>query len=476
MDSSNNLISYKEINKIEKYKIDSYYSSFINNSLYDLYSILGLTTLDYISAEGCYIELKNKKKILDLTAGLGVLNLGHNHPEIKKVEKYFNENNEVDIIKLGVNKHQAVLAHNLIQLLPNNLSKCFFSTSGAEAVEAAIKLAIKYHAKNKKNKIISVKNSYHGKTHGALSVTNSENYQDNFLIGIPSDYILIAEFGDIDSISKLISQNTLKNGNNDIAALIIEPIQGQVVDIPYEGYLEELQKVCKAHNILTIFDEIKVGMGRTGKLFSFMHENVIPDILTISKSLGGGKRAIGVTITSDKIFKKAYGKKSEASLHTTTFGGIGETCSVAIESLRILSDDKFLNKVDNIGKYFFEQLKELEKKHQEKIKSIKGKGLILGIEFNFPLDFKPLGDKFIKTRNQYYISSIVRELYEAHDILCTFALSSPNTLELTPPLIINKEDIDYFITSLDSCLNKGFNKLGINLAKKYSKLLVQKNN
>ena len=469
MDNTNNLINYKDINNIEKNVIDKFYSSYVNNSLLDLYNILGLDDLDYVGGEGCYIILKNQKKILDFTGGLGVLNLGHNHPLIKEVEHFYNENNQLDILKLGVSKQQAVLAHNLIQLMPKKLNKCFFSTSGAEAVEAALKLVIKYQANFGKKKIISLNNSYHGKTHGALSVTNSENYQDSFLLSIPKEFVITTEFNNISSLEKIILENTSSDNKNDIAALILEPIQGQVVGIPDKGYLKEVQKLCEKHNILTIFDEIKVGMGRTGKLFSFMHEDVIPDVVTISKSLGGGKRAIGATVTKDKIFRKAYGSKKNASLHTTTFGGIGETCAVAIESLRIVSDKKFLDSVDEKGNYLHDELIKLSNSHKNLISAVRGKGLILGIEFKFPMTFEPLGSNLIKTRNQFFISSIVRELYKKYGILCSFALSAPNTLELTPPLIVDKEQIDYFVMSLDNVLNTGFTKLGSNLISGYLK-------
>ena len=469
MDNTNKLINYKDINEIEKKVIDKFYGSYVSDSLLDLYNILGLNDLDYVSGEGCYIILKNQKRILDLTGGLGVLNLGHNHPLIKKVENFYNKNNQIDILKLGVSKQQAVLAHNLIQLMPKELNRCFFSTSGAEAVEAALKLVIKYQSNFGKKKIISLDNSYHGKTHGALSVTNSENYQDSFLLSIPKEFVLTTEFNNISSLEKIILENTDDDGKNDIAALILEPIQGQTVGIPDEGYLKEVQTLCTKNNILTIFDEIKVGMGRTGKLFSFMNENVIPDVVTVSKSLGGGKRAIGATITKDKIFKKAYGNRKNASLHTTTFGGIGETCAVAIESLRIISDNKFLDSVDEKGKYFRDELIKLSKSHTNLISDIRCKGLILGIEFKFPPTFESFGSNLIKTKNQFFISSIVRELYKKHNILCAFALSAPNTLELTPPLIIDKEQIDYFIFSLNDVLNKGFVKLGSNLVSGYLK-------
>ncbi len=312
-----------------------------------------------------------------------------------------------------------------------------------------------------KRKFLTFRDSYHGKTLGALSVTNAENYNDNFLIGIPRENILEAEFNSIKSVSKVIENNS------DIAAVVIEPIQGQKINVGRRDFLEDLIKICKKNDIISIFDEIKVGMGRTGSLFSFMEYGLVPDILTISKSLGGGTRAIGATITTDKLFKKAYGKRSTATLHSTTFGGIGTTCQVAMESLKIISEKDFLDNVHDKGLYFLEKLTNLQKKYPDKIKNILGKGLFLGVELIFPAESikNNIHSEIIKTRNQFFISSIISELYKEHNILTSFAPSAPEVLDICPPLIIDTEEIDYFINSLESVLSKSYIELGKNLTK-----------
>ena len=337
-------------------------------------------------------------------------------------------------------------------------SKAFFSTSGAEAVEAALKIVM---MNTKKKKFLTFTDSYHGKTLGALSVTDAENYNDNFLIGLPRENILTAEFNSIESVIKII------NENSDIAAMILEPIQGQKINAGEKNFIESLIKTCKENDIITIFDEIKVGMGRTGYLFSFMEYDVEPDILTISKSLGGGSRAIGAMITTDKLFKKAYGARSTATLHSTTFGGIGTTCEVAMESLKIISDDFFLKEVKNKGNYFFNELVKLQKEFPKKIKNILGRGLFLGVELIFPAENikNSVSNEIIKTRDQFFISSIISNLYKNHNILSSFAPSSPEVLDICPPLIIEYEDIDYFINSLKSTLSKNYVQLGKDLAK-----------
>ncbi len=438
--------------------IKKYYKNNVNPQLHNAFKILGLDNLDYVSSKGMFIHLENGERIYDFTSGLGVLNLGHNHPRINEVEVRCIENDTVDILKIGINKQQASLAKYLTSLLPKNLNKAFFSTSGAEAVEAALKIVM---MNTEKRKFLTFTDSYHGKTLGSLSVTDAENYNDNFLIGLPRENILTADFNSIESVEKII------NENSDIAAVILEPIQGQKINVGEKDFIENLIKICKENDIITIFDEIKVGMGRTGYLFSFLEYDIEPDILTISKSLGGGSRAIGAMVTTDKLFKKAYGTRSTAALHSTTFGGIGTTCEVAIESLKIISDELFLNEVKNKGEYFFDQLINLQKEFPKKIKKILGKGLFLGVELIFPAERikNNFSNEIIKTRDQFFIASIINNLYKKHNILSSFAPSSPEVLDICPPLIIEYEDIDYFISSLKSTLSKNYMQLGKDLPK-----------
>ena len=443
----------------DNYKnIKEYYKNNINPQLYSAFKILGLDNLDYVSSKGMFINLQNGEKIYDFTSGLGVLNLGHNHPKINEVEIKCIQRDTVDFLKIGVNKQQALLANYLTSLLPKKLNKAFFTASGGEAIEAALKIVM---LNTKKRKFLTFNESYHGKTLGSLSVTNAENYNDNFLIGLPRENILLAEFNSIESVGELISQNS------DIAAVIIEPIQGQRIRVGDKKFLKDLIKICKTNEIITIFDEIKVGMGRTGHLFSFMDYGIEPDMVTISKSLGGGSRAIGAMVTTNALFKKAYGKRSNASLHSTTFNGIGTTCEVARESLNIISNDEFLQEVRNKGDYFFDELIKLKKEYPNKIKNILGKGLFLGVELIFPAEKikNNFNNEIIKTRDQFFIATIINGLYKNHNILSSFAPSAPEVLDICPPLIIDFNDIDYFISSFKSILSKNYAQLGKDLMK-----------
>lgn len=446
-------ISLEEVSKLDKKEIDFLYRQHVNSSLYSVFKILGFSSMDIISAKGTKLNLSNGQSVLDFTSACGTLNLGHNHSEIIQAEKYCHDQEFVDCLKFGVNKLQAVLANNIASLLPEPLDTSFFTVSGAEANEAAIKLATRVQGSDKKY-FLRTSGSFHGKTHGALAFTESENFAKGFHLGFPKEQILTIDFNSIDQLNE-----TIRKYPNQIAGIIIEPIQGQDIVVPDKGYLRELVSICKKEDIITIFDEFKIGLGRTGDLFYFFQEDTVPDILTLSKSLGGSKRAIGAMVTSQSLWNKAYGKKKDSTLHSSTFTGLGESCAVAIKTLEIISSEEFLTEVKKKSKYFLEQLYHLKEKYPHRIKNIRGAGLLIGIEFDFPAADTQVNIPFVKNAHIAMSGSIVRELLLKHNVLTYFNGSSPHVLNVMPPLTIEKEEIHIFISSLDSVLATSFTKL-----------------
>ena len=455
-------LSLKQILDLNEKEIHKHYRKHVNPGLFSIYKILGFNQMDIESSKGLEIKLKNGKTILDFTSGIGVLALGHNHPSIIKVEKKCHELNLIDIQKFGINRMQAGLAYNLAKILPNPLDTSFFTVSGSEAVEAGIKLITRVQPSSK-NKFITFKDDYHGKTHGALSFTDSENFASGFHIGINRENIIMINPGDIN-----VLKDTIKNNINKIAGLVIEPIQGQSLGIHPKGYLKKVLNLCKKNNILTLVDEVKVGMGRTGRLFSFMEQEIVPDVVVVSKALGGGKRAIGAMVTSSKLSKLAYGKKKDSTLHSTTFGGLGTSCAVAIETLNIISEKNFLKRVNENGEFFIKKILDLKLKYPSMISDVIGKGLFIGITFNFvPFEknVKGVNIPFINDIKVVFMGSILRYLYRKHNLLTHFTPPRPDMLVIMPPLTINKTEILYFIRSIDEMLSLGLTKL-------FSKFLI----
>ncbi len=459
------ILSFEESLKLSKKDTIKYYKNYINKGLSTAFRILGLNILDIKSANGCTLEMTNGEKILDFTSAIGILALGHNHEKIIEVERKFHELKLVDSQKFGPNKLQAALAYNLAQILPADLNVTFFSVSGAEAVESAIKLSTM--AKGEEGKyFISANDGYHGKTLGALSVTDTENFSEGFLLGLPEENTIKIPFNDIEAYKKIIQKLTKEK----IIALIVEPLQGQIVQCAKKGYLKELCKISNENNIAVIFDEIKCGLGRSGNIFAFLDHDCIPDIVTTSKALGGGKNAISAMISSRKLFNKAYGSIGKSTLHTTTFFGLGEACATAIETLNIISDEKFINSVKLKSKIVIDNLNKIKDKHPTKIKSIKGTGLFIGIEFDFDriiskFEFKNIKIPFVKNIKTVLMGSIIREYLHEYKILLHFTNAQPETLVFLPPLNITEDEIFKFINATNKILDKG-------LAKIFAKFIV----
>ena len=453
------ILSFDESLNLSHKQTVKYYKNYINKGLATAFRILGLNILDIKSAKGCTLELSNGDRILDLTSGIGVLALGHNHQKIIDVERKFQDLCLVDTQKFGPNKLQAALAYNLSQLLPDDLEVTFFAVSGAEAVEAAIKLSTMAKGKDAKY-FISAQESYHGKTLGALSLTDTENFSEGFHLGLREENTVKIEFNNIEAYKKII----LKLTKEKICAIIIEPIQGQIVEVAKKKYLKEICNISKKNDIIVIFDEIKCGLGRSGDLFSFLDYDCVPDILTTSKALGGGKNAISAMVASKKIFNKAYGSINKSTLHTTTFFGLGEACASGIETLNIISDKGFLENIKEKSKFTFQELNKIQSKYPKYIKSVKGKGLFIGVEFDFDniiskITFKKIRIPFIKNIKTILMGAIVREYLHEHKILLHFNNSQPETLVFLPPLIISNNEIEQFINATQKILEKGLIKI-----------------
>jgi len=362
----------------------------------------------------------NGKEYLDFLAGIAVNVLGHCPRKVvmavqKQVQRLIHVSN------LYYTEPQLNLAKILIQ---NSFAdRVFFCNSGTESNEGALKLA-RIYMKNKfgqkRYEFIAAKNSFHGRTFGSLSVTGQEKYHQGFeplLQGIK-----FVPFNDADAIEKEINEKT--------CAVILEPIQAEGgINIPSKNYLKKVREICNKNQILLILDEVQTGMGRTGKLFAYEHFGIEPDIMTLAKGLGGGI-PIGAILTKEEI-AKAFGPKT----HASTFGGNPVACASAVATLEtILEDGYLLDYCQRISKYFMKKLYAMKEKYPEKIKEIRGMGLLVGIELNFNGN------------------DIVKKCMEKGLLIGTAGDGS--VLRFTPPLIIEKEDVDEAISILDKVIRE----------------------
>ena len=365
--------------------------------------------------EGVYLYDTEGKRYLDFLAGIAVNVLGHNCPPLVKAVQT-QAAKLIHCSNLYYTEPQATAAAKLVKL--SGLRRAFFANSGAEANEGAIKIARKYaHSlDNDKSEIICAKDSFHGRTLATLTATGQPHYHEG-LHPLPGGFSYV-RFNDADELAAKISDKT--------AAVFLETIQGEGgVYPPADNYLKEVRALCDKHAALLILDEIQAGIGRTGKFFAYENYGVKPDIVTLAKGLAGGV-PIGAFVTTEKV-AAAF----SAGDHGTTFGGNPLACAAANVVLDTVTQEKFLQNVVRTGAYFKERLFDLQKKHTDTVKEVRGVGLLLGAELNRE------GRDIVNAA-----------LNEGVIINCT----NGNVLRFVPPLIINEKHVDEVISVLDKLL------------------------
>ena len=436
----------------------------INPGQYHFLKLLGFHDVLIDHAEGMYYYTKQGKKIMDFFGGFGSLALGHNHPRILAVRRKFQEEKRHEIAISFMSQYAAALAHNLARIAPGNLDMVFFGSSGSEVIEAALKLAGKV-AGPARNKVVYAENSFHGKTIGALSVTDSSFYQSSFEL-LPNR--IRVPFGDAAALENAFATD------KGIGVLILETIQGGagIITAPPE-YWQQVRRLCDQYKVIWIADEVQCGVGKTGQFFAFQHAGVVPDITTLAKSLGGGKTAIGAMISSKPLFLKAYGTPGTALIHgTATFGGIGETCCTAIETLNVLYEEGLIENAAWQGRRLISKLQALRAKYPRLIKEVRGQGLMVGIEFHdfsqtlaYPLkSVVSLLDEKLKGSVCAFVGSI---LFREYNILVAFTEYNRNVIRLQPPLIVTSSEIDQFVDALDEVLGRGIARIIMNYTKNF---------
>lgn len=442
MDVKEKLLSVDDVQRLSRKEILETYKSYVNPALAGLHALLGMD-VNFVKAQGCSVWDEDGNRYLDFVGGYGSLNLGHNHPAVlealRKVET------APIMLQTALAKYAAALAHNLALITPPGLKNCWFCSSGTEAVEGSLKLARIYTGKKD---IIYTTGSFHGKTMGSLSVTGRKKYQEPFEPLIPG--CIQVPFGDAGALEKALKENSA-------AAFIVEPIQGEGgIILPPPGYLREARELCRIHNTLLIFDEIQTGLGRTGKMFACQHEDVVPDVLLLAKSLGGGVVPIGCYITTAQIMKKAYGGGLDRGLMlTSTFGGNAHCAAAAIAAVETIVNENLPHEAEVKGNYLLQKLEILKNKYNL-FHDVRGRGLLIGIEFSPSKGFlDSLSAGMLEKLSSDYLSSMVAaELLNEYKVLVIFTLNNPNVIRIEPPLTVTTEEIDYVVEALDKLFSR----------------------
>ncbi len=371
----------------------------------------------FVKGEGCRLWDDAGREYLDFLAGIAVCSLGHCHPEVTRAITE-NADKLVHVSNLFYTYPQVELAADLTRL--SFADKVFFCNSGAEANEAAIKLARKYSRDRfgpGRHHIITMKDSFHGRTMATLSATGQSKLHNGFE-PLMNGFSFV-DFGSLPAVEAAITDKT--------CAVMLEPVQGEGgLNFPPPGYLKKLKALCRDKNLLLIFDEVQSGMGRTGSLFAYEQEDVTPDIMSLAKALAGGL-PMGAMLATDEV-----GTAFTPGTHASTFGGGPLVASAALATLRIISDPGFLAKVRETGAYFLDRLAWIKSRHSL-VRAVRGRGLMVGLDLEVP------GAGFVSAC-----------LEKGMVINCTHE----KVLRFVPPLIVGPPEIDRLIAVLDEILDK----------------------
>jgi len=371
---TNKLFSLSEIETLDIRTIKKLYRNHISAGIEKIFSSFSIGNDIFESSSGVHMYTRDKKKILDMTGGIGVLNHGHNNSKILEARLKHQKNKRMEINKLVFSPYTAGLSANIVNLLSNNLNKVFFCNSGAEANEGAIKAAYRYH-EGKRKFILHSETGFHGKLIASGSISGEYSKKFNFPF---FNFGKSFKLNDLEFFKQIHANGNLK----DVFAIIIETFSASTLTNVEQNFIEQIKNICKEFDIVLIFDEVYTGWGKTGYMFNFQRfKNIEPDILTISKSLGGGKASISAYISSDKIFKNTYEKEKDAFLHTSTYNGFSEECVTAIEAINIALEEDYPSKAKEIETEIKNNFVQLKKKYPKIIKEIRGSGAIQGIFF-----------------------------------------------------------------------------------------------
>lgn len=446
------LLTVGEAKALDLPRMTELFTAHLNPGQLHFMKLLGFHRVKIERADGMYYYDQNGRPILDFFGGFGSLAFGHNHPRILEARRQFQEEMRHEIAIAFMSQYATALAYDIAACSPGDLDMVFLGSSGSEAMEAAIKVAERA-AGASKPKIVYAENSFHGKTKGVLSITDGGLYRGEFKL---VDNTVRVPFGDIEAI-----ENAFR-ADPEIGVIVLETVQGGGGIIQADAeFWQKLRGLCDQYGVIWVADEVQCGLGRTGKFYAFEHYGVIPDVTALAKSLGGGKTAMAAMIARRDIYMKAYGTPKTAMIHAmATFGGIGEACVTSIEALNVLYDEHLIDNAAKVGDYLLERLREVQSRYPALVKDVRGKGMMVGLEFHdfsqtMPAVLRPvlaMLDEKLKGSLPGFIGS---HLLRDHGVLVAFTEYNRNVIRLEPPLICERQHVDAFIKALDEVLSRG---------------------
>lgn len=395
----------------------------------------------YTRAKGPYLYDNQGHEYLDLLSGFGVYALGRNHPTVIQALQDVLTGELPDMVQMDVSLLSGLLAEALLQRCPDRLTKMFFCNSGTEAVEAAIKFA---RYTTQRDKIVYCEHGYHGLTLGSLSLNGENVFREGFGPLLPG--CSAVPFNDIAALEQALA-------GKDVAAFIVEPIQGKGVNLPSDDYLPEAARLCAKYGALFVADEIQTGIGRTGKFWAVEHWGVEPDMICMAKALSGGFIPVGGVAMTTRVMEAVFNRMDRAVVHGSTFSKNNMAMAAGLASLKVIEDEKLIDNAARVGADLLTGMQKLVD-HYELFKSVRGKGLMIAMEFGSPksLSLKAAWTMLEAANKGLFSQMITIPLFKNHRILSQVAGHGMNVVKFLPPLVINDKDRDWILGALDEVI------------------------
>ena len=422
--------------EVERYQL---HASHLNEQMVHVLKTIGFDKR-YQRGIGQYLYDEQGERYLDLLSGWGVFAIGRNHPTVREALTDVLDSELPNLLQMGVSALSGILAERLLQFAPH-FDKVFFCNSGTEAVEAAIKFA---RAATRRSGIVYCSHAFHGLTYGALSLNGDQNFRAGFGPLLPE--CVEVPFNDLAALERALASRT-------IAAFLVEPIQGKGVTMPDDGYLKGASELCRKYGTLFVADEIQTGLGRTGRFLASEHWGIEPDMVLLAKALSGGHVPVGAVLTHKWVFDKVFNSMLRAVVHGSTFSKNDLAMAAGLATLDVIESERLVEKSAQLGARFLRSFEEMSRRH-ELIRSVRGKGLMIGIEFGPPRSARLRASwNLLETASSgLFCQLIVIPLFNDHKLLTQVAGHGNHTIKLLPSLTISDEDCEWIEQSFDAVI------------------------
>jgi ornithine--oxo-acid transaminase len=428
----------------ERYDLHTRY---MNHQLPRMLHAIGFDKI-YTSASGAYLYDADGLDYLDMLAGFGVFALGRHHPVVRQAVHDVVDAGLADLTQFDAPPLAGLLAEKLLATAPH-LDRVYFGNSGTESVEAALKFA---RYSTRRRRVIYCDHAFHGLTTGSLSVNGAEEFRKGFNPLLPDTCV---PFGDLDALDR-----ELRKG--DVAAFVIEPIQGKGVAVAPPGFLAAAAELVHRHKALLIADEVQSGLGRTGDFYAYQHDGVQPDIVTVAKALSGGYVPVGATMARGDVFERVYSSIDRVLVHDSTFGSNAQAMAAGLATLHVFEHENVVANARRIGDQLQSRLAVLADKY-EMVSDIRGRGLMIGIEFDRPSSWKlrPAWMALQSARKGLFAQTVVHALFHKHRVLTQVSGDHLEVIKLIPPLTIGETEVDRFLDAFTDVMDEAHNGGGL---------------